>query len=116
LFGRPLHPYTQSLFRSLPKLGAKKDRLEIIPGSVPDPLEFPSGCTFHPRCFLTKELAKMAGENAAIEIESGTKKFRVLKRCAASMPPLKETAPRHWCSCWECEGYAAGKETDPSAP
>jgi oligopeptide/dipeptide ABC transporter ATP-binding protein len=114
LFARPLHPYTRSLFRSLPRLGDKKERLETIPGSVPNPLEFPAGCTFHTRCFLTKELAKKAGTDATIEIESVTEKFRVLKRCADSMPPLKEIAKGHWCSCWECEGFAEGINTDPS--
>src|SRR3546814_4548097 len=36
LFDRPLHPYTQGLIGSLPIPGADKDRLEAIPGSVPD--------------------------------------------------------------------------------
>ncbi|MBN2212497.1 MAG: ABC transporter ATP-binding protein [Sedimentisphaerales bacterium] len=50
IFARPLHPYTQGLLRSLPKLGEGQQRLEVIPGSVPDPLHFPTGCKFHPRC------------------------------------------------------------------
>ena len=114
LFRAPLHPYTQSLFRSLPRLGAKKDRLETIPGSVPNPLEFPPGCTFHPRCFLTKALAK-AGAADTMEVDSAGESLRVLTRCAQSRPPLREVKPGHWCSCWECEGFAEGKETDPSA-
>jgi len=116
LFGRPLHPYTQSLFRSLPRLGAKKERLETIPGSVPNPLEFPSGCTFHPRCFLTKQRAQETDVKETVEIDTGAEKFRVLKRCAAEMPALREIEKGHWCSCWESPGYAEGKETDPSAP
>jgi peptide/nickel transport system ATP-binding protein len=114
LFGGPQHPYTRSLFRSLPRLGVKKDRLETIPGSVPNPLEFPSGCTFHPRCFLTKERALRAQADETVEITSGAEKFLVLKRCAAKMPALLETEKGHWCSCWECDGFAEGKETDPS--
>ncbi|MGA2507591.1 MAG: ABC transporter ATP-binding protein [Chitinispirillaceae bacterium] len=114
LFGRPRHPYTQSLFRSLPRLGAKKERLETIPGSVPNPLEFPSGCTFHPRCFLTQERAMRAPAKETVEITSGAEKFSVLKRCAEKMPALKEIDEGHWCSCWESPGYAEGKETDPS--
>jgi oligopeptide/dipeptide ABC transporter ATP-binding protein len=112
LFRRPLHPYTQSLFRSLPRLGEKKNRLDTIPGSVPNPLEFPSGCTFHPRCFLTQKLAG-AGGAETVEVDGGG--IVVLKRCASARPSLREVEAGHWCSCWECPGYAAGKETDPSA-
>jgi oligopeptide transport system ATP-binding protein len=50
LFSNPLHPYTQGLFGSLPKLGTKSERLNVIPGVVPNPIDFPSGCKFHPRC------------------------------------------------------------------
>ncbi|MBN1765948.1 MAG: ABC transporter ATP-binding protein, partial [Sedimentisphaerales bacterium] len=50
LFDKPIHPYTQGLLRSLPRLDIKKERLEVIPGTVPDPLHFPPGCKFHPRC------------------------------------------------------------------
>jgi len=46
----PKHPYMQGLFGSLAKLGAKGGRLNVIPGVVPNPIEFPSGCKFHPRC------------------------------------------------------------------
>ncbi len=49
LFKRPLHPYTEALLDSVPKLG-KKDRLRSIRGNVPNLLEPPSGCRFHPRC------------------------------------------------------------------
>jgi oligopeptide/dipeptide ABC transporter ATP-binding protein len=110
LFAKPLHPYTQSLFRSLPRLGEAKDRLETIPGSVPNPLEFPSGCTFHPRCFLTKERAAKASGQDVVTIDGDEK---ALKRCAEEMPALREVEPGHWCSCHECEGYANGRETSP---
>ncbi len=50
LFEEPLHPYTQALLASIPVLGINKDRLEVIPGSVPNMLNLPSGCRFHPRC------------------------------------------------------------------
>jgi oligopeptide/dipeptide ABC transporter ATP-binding protein len=58
LFERPLHPYTQGLFRSLPNLSEKKDALEAIPGAVPNPLDFPSGCRFRTRCPMAQELCK----------------------------------------------------------
>ncbi len=53
LFKDPLHPYTQGLLHSVPRLdlaAEKKERLEAIPGNVPNPLYLPSGCAFHPRC------------------------------------------------------------------
>ncbi len=50
LLRRPLHPYTQALMNSAPKLGAKNERLVNIPGNVPRPGWMPSGCRFHPRC------------------------------------------------------------------
>ncbi len=51
LFDNPSHPYTKGLMACRPNLGAAKDRkLSIIPGTVPNPLDFPSGCKFHPRC------------------------------------------------------------------
>ena len=50
LFAEPLHPYTQGLLKSLPQLGFSGKRLPTISGTVPEPLRFPSGCKFHPRC------------------------------------------------------------------
>src|SRR3984885_15105962 len=54
LFDRPQHPYTEGLFRSVPKLGNEAERLATIPGTVPNPARFPSGCKFHPRCPKTR--------------------------------------------------------------
>ena len=93
LFGQPLHPYTQGLFRSLPRLGEKKTRLATIPGNVPNPLNFPAGCKFHPRCPIGRDKA----------------------RCQTEEPPLREVTPGHWAACWECPGHDAAPETDPSA-
>ena len=49
IFKNPLHPYTKALLNSVPKL-EKKERLESIKGNVPDLINPPSGCRFHPRC------------------------------------------------------------------
>ncbi len=58
LFENPRHPYTIGLFQSMPSLGSGTDRLSVIEGSVPNPLEFPSGCKFRPRCaYATDECA-----------------------------------------------------------
>jgi oligopeptide/dipeptide ABC transporter ATP-binding protein len=51
IFYSPKHPYTRSLLRSIPRIGAKqKEPLEVIRGSIPDPYSRVPGCTFHPRC------------------------------------------------------------------
>ena len=51
LFQEPLHPYTQALLRSIPRLGEGRNwELEPIEGMVPDPYNRPDGCPFHPRC------------------------------------------------------------------
>jgi oligopeptide/dipeptide ABC transporter ATP-binding protein len=50
LFARPLHPYTQGLIASIPVLGQVRDHLEVIPGSVPNLIDLPSGCKFASRC------------------------------------------------------------------
>jgi len=44
------HPYTQGLLNSIPSLGVKNQRLYVIPGTVPSPLNLPKGCPFAPRC------------------------------------------------------------------
>lgn len=55
IFARPLHPYTQGLIGSIPVLGKLKDRLEVIPGSVPNLVNLPPGCRFAPRCRAREE-------------------------------------------------------------
>jgi peptide/nickel transport system ATP-binding protein/oligopeptide transport system ATP-binding protein len=51
IFKSPAHPYTRALYDSIPRLtDTRKRRLEVVSGMVPNPLEFPTGCRFHPRC------------------------------------------------------------------
>jgi oligopeptide/dipeptide ABC transporter ATP-binding protein len=50
IFRRPLHPYTQLLMRAIPNVARPVKRLASIPGIVPDLINPPSGCRFHPRC------------------------------------------------------------------
>jgi oligopeptide/dipeptide ABC transporter ATP-binding protein len=50
IFNNPQHPYTQSLLRSIPKVTATREKLEVIKGMVPSPFRRPAGCPFHPRC------------------------------------------------------------------
>jgi oligopeptide/dipeptide ABC transporter ATP-binding protein len=58
LFDQPLHPYTQGLMRSVPRIDwiTRQQKIEPIPGIVPDPADHPAGCRFHPRCpFVTDQ-------------------------------------------------------------
>lgn len=50
VLSRPSHPYTRGLLASIPKVTARKPRLQSIEGQVPLPTEFPRGCRFYPRC------------------------------------------------------------------
>lgn len=50
LLTNPYHPYTRGLITSIPVVGKKQTRLEVIPGMVPNLIYPPSGCRFHPRC------------------------------------------------------------------
>jgi len=58
IFKNPGHPYTRGLLSSTLKLGEKKDRLEIIEGSVPDLSQLPAGCLFNPRCAQAKAVCR----------------------------------------------------------
>lgn len=50
IFHEPKHPYTQALLRSIPKVTATREKLEVIKGMVPSPFRRPTGCPFNPRC------------------------------------------------------------------
>ena len=85
LFEKPLHPYTQGLLKSLPRLGLAAKRRQTISGTVPEPLHFPAGCKFHPRC-------PIGGSD---------------KRCQAIEPKLREVRPGRYVACWYAKGYEA---------
>ncbi|MBC8335197.1 MAG: ABC transporter ATP-binding protein [Anaerolineales bacterium] len=76
LYAEPLHPYTQGLIGSIPILGRKKHRLDVIPGVVPNLVDLPAGCAFASRC------------NRKLEI------------CEEKMPELIVQKPRHEVRCW----------------
>ncbi len=59
LFANPLHPYTQGLMRAIPMIDRRLEKLETIPGSVPDLIYPPTGCRFHPRCPFAFEKCKL---------------------------------------------------------
>jgi len=55
LYYDPKHPYTVGLMSAIPRVGETRDRLQTIPGTMPDLVELPSGCSFHPRCPFAEE-------------------------------------------------------------
>jgi len=67
LVRRPLHPYTKALVASVPKLKASVTRLQTIPGVVPKPGSFPSGCRFAPRCPYAQPLCAQPPELVQVE-------------------------------------------------
>lgn len=55
LYYDPKHPYTVGLMSSIPRLGDDRERLQTIPGTMPDLVDLPPGCSFHPRCPFAEE-------------------------------------------------------------
>jgi oligopeptide/dipeptide ABC transporter ATP-binding protein len=114
LFDKPQHPYTEALFRSVPKLGANAVRLDTIPGTVPNPARFPSGCKFHTRCHRTRKLAaEAASPQDVVEVTSAGERFKVLRRCAMDEPELREVSARHWAACHQLPSYDQAPLTVP---
>lgn len=74
IFKEPLHPYTKGLIKAVPVIGTK-GKLQTIQGIVPDLVNPPSGCRFHPRC------------DHALDI------------CSKELPPIKEVEPGHFVAC-----------------
>lgn len=58
LFKNPRHPYTMGLLKSIPKLGQHVEKLDSIPGNVPNPKYMPKGCKFEPRCSYAMPICK----------------------------------------------------------
>ena len=113
LFENPQHPYTQGLFRAVPRLGVKASRLVAIPGTVPNPGRFPPGCKFHPRCALAASRASAAGAVQGVEVATDTGTVCVPKQCHATEPDLRETSREHWAACHYVAGYAKATATVP---
>ena len=77
IYKDPLHPYTQGLLKSIPKLNESSDTLYNIKGTVPSPKDYPKGCRFCPRCDCAKAV------------------------CAEKQPPLMELPDGRKVRCWK---------------
>ncbi len=77
IFSDPLHPYTKGLLKSIPRIGSKQQRLNVIEGNVPSATRLPDGCRFANRCPLADEL------------------------CRKVEPQLEEYDPGHKAACWK---------------
>ena len=70
IFKNPLHPYTKGLLKAVPNPMTRIERLEAIPGTVPNLITPPGGCRFHPRCPYATEVCKQKIPEL-VEIEDG---------------------------------------------
>ena len=113
IFDRPMHPYTEGLLKSVPKLGAHSERLVSIPGTVPNPAKFPAGCKFHPRCPRTREAAASAPASQTVQIATSEEQFKVLQKCVAEEPALREVSKGHWAACHLIDGFENAPLTRP---
>jgi oligopeptide/dipeptide ABC transporter ATP-binding protein len=75
IYGSPHHPYTKGLLHSIPRIDERVDRLEVIKGTVPSPLNLPTGCLFKRRCPYRMDV------------------------CDTS-PPYQEIGRDHYSRCW----------------
>jgi peptide/nickel transport system ATP-binding protein len=56
VFEKPKHPYTEALLSSVPSLALRNQKLSVIPGNVPNLIQPPTGCRFHPRCAYAQQV------------------------------------------------------------
>jgi peptide/nickel transport system ATP-binding protein len=88
LFSNPHHPYTRALLKEIPTLEPKKRVFTAIEGEMPSPLHPPSGCHFHPRCNMARDI------------------------CSMDRPMLHETAPMRFAACHFAEELKARELSD----
>jgi peptide/nickel transport system ATP-binding protein len=75
IFDQPHHPYSRGLLASIPRMGERRTRLEVIQGVVPNPLNLPQGCLFRRRCRQAMPICEVA-------------------------PPYQQVGPDQFSRCW----------------
>jgi oligopeptide/dipeptide ABC transporter ATP-binding protein len=82
VYSKPLHPYTQALLEAVPVPDPKfRRRVPMPKGEIPNPINPPPGCRFHPRCPIVKGI------------------------CSVETPELRELLPSHWVACHFAEQF-----------
>jgi len=82
IYAQPLHPYTQALMAAVPVPDPRSRRTEKMPeGEIPNPINPPSGCRFHPRCPIAQEI------------------------CSQQEPLMRELRPEHLVACHFAEQF-----------
>lgn len=82
VYAHPLHPYTQALLAAVPVPNPHERRTQPMPeGEIPNPINPPSGCRFHPRCTFAQE------------------------QCSQQEPELRELRSGHWAACHFAENF-----------
>ena len=92
LFARPRHPYTRLLLDTIPALDMSGRDREPVAGEVPNPIDPPSGCYFHPRCPFAAHLAREASSEQTTEVRTADASLRVMRRCVDEVPELNACA------------------------
>lgn len=86
LFQRPLHPYTQGLIKSIPRLnGSRNEKLHVIEGTVPSLANIPQGCSFAARCPFSDD------------------------KCRSQQPVMEQAADGHRVKCWHYKEMSSVK-------
>ena len=91
LYANPKHPYTWGLMHSIPHIEKDLERLEAIPGNVPNPLDFPEGCKYNTRCPFATD------------------------KCRVDEPEIEEVEEGHHVACWHIDKLEAKKKEEKSA-
>jgi oligopeptide/dipeptide ABC transporter ATP-binding protein len=76
LLNDPAHPYTRALLTAVPNIYAEYETMKPIPGSSPDPVDVPKGCSYHPRCPIAQEECKQHEPDLIDEGGDGSNKVR----------------------------------------
>ncbi len=106
LFAKPMHPYTQGLLRCCTSTEQGRGKFQAIPGRLPNPAQWPTGCRFHPRCDRAATLA--AEGKPFVTLGENHPPVNVLRRCVqkyegepSGIPTLTEAEANHFVACWE---------------